>query len=218
MSDQSDAAARVTVAAFDFDVTITTKDTFVPFLILAFGMWPTFLAFTKLAFDGLLVLIRLSSRDQFKEKIVRKLFEGESVERLAEVGRVHAKAIRSLVRPMAEQRIAWHKTRGHRLVMVSASLSLYLEPIARELGFDDLLCTRLSHNNGVFDGSLEGKNCRALEKIIKLKTLLGGLSGVELHAYGDSAGDREMLEAANHPHWRAFESDGEFSDAAKSQS
>lgn len=79
-------------------------------------------------------------------------------------GHDHAKAIWPLVRPMAERRIAWHKERGHRLVLVSASLDLYLEPITRELGFDDLLCTRLSKNHGVFDGNLDGKNCRAQKR------------------------------------------------------
>ena len=203
-------ADRPTVAAFDFDITITTKDTFVPFLILAFGKWPTYRAFAKLAFDGLLVLARLSSRDRFKEKIIRDLFSGESVGRLEKAGHDHAKAIWPLVRPMAERRIAWHKERGHRLVLVSASLDLYLEPITRELGFDDLLCTRLSKNQGVFDGNLDGKNCRAQEKVAKLNDLLGDLSAFELHVYGDSAGDKEMLKVASHPHWRPFEPAGEF--------
>lgn len=203
-------ADRPTVAAFDFDITITTKDTFVPFLIFAFGKWPTYRAFAKLAFDGLLVLTRLSNRDRFKKKIIRALFSGESVGRLEKAGHDHAKAIWPLVRPMAERRIAWHKERGHRLVLVSASLDLYLEPITRELGFDDLLCTRLSKNHGVFDGNLDGKNCRAQEKMVKLKELLGDLLTVELYAYGDSAGDKEMLEAASYPHWRPFEPGGEF--------
>ena len=217
MLDVSAPDARPTIAAFDFDITITTKDTFVPFLILAFGKWPTYRAFAKLAFDGLLVLAKLSSRDRFKEKIVRELFLGESVKRLAKAGRDHAKAIRPLVRPMAERRIAWHKERGHRLVMVSASLDLYLEPIARELGFDDLLCTRPSKNHRVFNGCLDGKNCRAQEKVVKLKELLGDLSSVELHAYGDSTGDKEMLEAASHPHWRPFEPGGEFASGPEYQ-
>jgi phosphatidylglycerophosphatase C len=208
--DNFDSSTRKIVAAFDFDVTITTKDTFVPFLISAFGKWSTYRSFTKLAFDGILVLARISSRDRFKEKIVKELFMGESVDRLAELGRTHAKNIRQLVRPLAEQRIAWHKGQGHRLVLVSASLDLYLEPIASELGFDDLLCTRLSHVHGVFDGNLVGKNCRGAEKILKLKRLLGDLSIVELHAYGDSVGDKEMLGAADHPYWRAFEPSGKF--------
>ncbi len=210
MTPEAGHIEQATVAAFDFDVTITTKDTFVPFLALAFGKWPTYRAFAKLAFEALLVLVRLSSRDRFKEKIVQELFVGESVERLSEVGREHATRIRRLLRPLALERIRWHKDQGHRLVLVSASLDLYLEPIANEIGFDDLLCTRLSKNHRVYDGRLDGNNCRGQEKVEKLKFLLGDLSDVYLHAYGDSAGDKEMLEIANAPHWRPFEPGGEF--------
>jgi phosphatidylglycerophosphatase C len=205
---------RTTVAAFDFDITITTRDTFVPFLILAFGKWPTFRAFVKLSFEALLVLIKFSSRDRFKEKIVRELFLGRSVERLTKVGHIHAARVRQLLRPMALERIKWHKNQGHRLVMVSASLDLYLAPIALELGFDDLLCTCLSKNDGVFDGRLDGNNCRGKEKVERLKILFGDLSAIQLHAYGDSAGDKEMLELATAPYWRPFETSGQFARPA----
>lgn len=212
MTEENQQSHRAVVAAFDFDVTITTEDTFAPFLVRAFGRWHTYKAFTQLALDGLLVWCKLSSRDQFKEKIVHKLFVGKPVAPLKEVGRLHAEAIKQLVRPEAEKRIAWHKAQGHRLVMVSASLELYLEPIAKELGFDDLLCTRLSQNDTQFTGLLEGKNCRAQEKVNKLATLLGDLSAIELYIYGDSAGDKEMLEIADHPFLRAFEPGGALVD------
>jgi len=200
-----------TVAAFDFDGTITTRDTFVPFLFLAFGKLATYRAFARLFWEALLVLTRCSSRDRFKEKIVRELFTGESVERLTEVGCVHATRIRQLVRPLALERIMWHKSQGHRLILVSASLDLYLRPIYQELGFDDLLCTNLSKVDGIFDGYLVGMNCRGQEKVERLKILIGDLSTVKLHAYGDSVGDKEMLEIASIHHWRPFELGKKFS-------
>jgi HAD superfamily hydrolase (TIGR01490 family) len=196
------------VAAFDFDVTMTTRDTFVPFLERAFGRNRVRAAFLRLSSDALKVALGLSSRDRFKEKLVEALFRGESVEALHEVGRAHAEVIETLVRPAALRRIAWHRERGDRTVMVSASLDLYLSPVASKLGFDDLLCTRLGESQQVFDGSLAGANCRGPEKQKRLESLLGDLSRVELYAYGDSAGDREMLAAADHPYYRAFASGG----------
>lgn len=202
----SSEKARKVVAAFDFDVTITTKDTFVPFLTRAFGRERVRVAFLRLAPEAAKVVIGLSDRDRFKDRLIRALFMGDSVARLREVGREHAYEILNWVRPAARQRIEWHKRRGDRLVMVSASLDLYLDPVADVLGFDDLLCTSPSVNHMVFDGSLVGKNCRGPEKVSRLTNLLGNLSEYELHAYGDSAGDREMLAAANHPYLRVFES------------
>ncbi len=88
--------------------------------------------------------------------------------------------------------------------MVSASLDLYLEPAAAALGFDDLLCTRLSSNHLAFDGRLKGANCRCAEKVRLLESLLGPLHGYEVYAYGDSIGDTEMLNAAQHSFFRPF--------------
>lgn len=203
-----DLENRCIVAAFDFDGTITSRDTFVPFLFLAFGRVRVVKAFISLAFEGLFITLGLSGRDAFKQKIVKKLFAGSSVERLRETGRQHAKKIERLFRPAALKRIEWHRTQGHRLVMVSASLDLYLAPIVEKLAFDDLLCTRLSIDDLRFDGQLAGANCRAAEKVHKLAALLGDLADIELYAYGDSAGDKEMLAAATHPFYRPFETGG----------
>jgi HAD superfamily hydrolase (TIGR01490 family) len=193
------------IAAFDFDGTISTGDTFLPFLILACGRTRVITAFVSLAGEGLRVGLGLSNRDRFKEQIVARLFQGESLARLRQVGQAHARRVESLLRPAALDRIAWHRARGHRLILVSASLDLYLEGIAERLGFDDLLCTRLSVEHAIFDGRLDGANCRGPEKVRRLESLLGDLSRYELHAYGDSAGDREMLAAADIPHYRPFE-------------
>lgn len=198
------------VAAFDFDVTISTRDTFVPFLERAFGRKRVRSLFLQLSPEALKVILRLSSRDIFKERMIRSLFLGESVERMREIGRLHAIEILNLVRPAARRRIEWHKSRGDRLVMVSASLSLYLEPVAKELGFDDLLCTRPTGSNLIFDGGILGKNCRGPQKVQLLRDLLGNLEKYDLYAYGDSDGDREMLEVANHAYFRAFETRGEL--------
>ncbi len=203
-------SSKSTVAAFDFDVTITTKDTFVPFLFRSFGRPRVLLAFSRLTLEAIKVLTGHSNRDQFKGKIIGLLFDGESLQRMSSVGAEHAGAVECLIRPAALRRIAWHKERGHRLVMVSASLDFYLGPVAKTLGFDDLLCTRVSRDGATLNRSIDGANCRGPEKVARLVALLGDRSAYELHAYGDSAGDHEMLAMADHPHYRAFHEGGEL--------
>jgi HAD superfamily hydrolase (TIGR01490 family) len=192
------------IAAFDFDGTITTRDSFVPFLLRAFGRGRTGLAFLGLLPEALKVLPEPSRRDRFKARIVRALFTGASHTALEAIGAQHAGEILGWVRPAARERIAWHHAQGHRLVMVSASLDLYLKPVAKALGFHDLLCTSLVAEQDVLTGEIRGKNCRGPEKTARLATLLGDLSTCEIHAYGDSAGDRELLAIAHHPHYRMF--------------
>lgn len=198
-------AEKKVVAAFDFDVTITTKDTFVPFLYWAFGKVTVYKAFIRLLPEAIKVGLKLSSRDRFKERIIAQLFTNKPANHLKILGAGYASSFPPLIRMKAKERIKWHKEQGHHLVMVSASLDLYLEKAAKDLGFDDLLCTRLEEKQECFTGKLLGANCRCQEKVNQLERLLGDLSSYEIYAYGDSAGDEQLLENADHPNWRVFE-------------
>ncbi len=103
------------------------------------------------------------------------------------------------IRPALVERMAWHDRQGHRRILVSASLAVYLEPFGRLTGFDHVIATRLEvDGTGRLTGRLHGPNVRAHQKALRLQELLGP-SPVELWAYGNSAGDREMLAMADHP-------------------
>ena len=204
-----DAPARRVVAAFDFDGTVTDRDTLVPFLVLAFGRARVAGAFAALAFTGLGWLLRLVTIDEFKRRVLRRLVAGAPAQRLRALGPVHARACAAWLRPGAPDCIRWHRTQGHLLVLVSSTLDLYLDAVAAELGFDHVLCSRLEvRRDGAaverFSGEIEGRDCTGAEKLRRLTALLGERGSFELHAYGDSAGDRELLAAADHPHFRPF--------------
>ena len=116
---------------------------------------------------------------------------------------------REWIRPEAAAQIAGHRDAGDVIVIVSASFELYVRPLGALLGVDDVLATRLetAAGNGpdLFTGDLDGPNCRGPEKIRRLHAWLdehhGGRGAVELVAYGDSPGDRELLADADRAHW-----------------
>ena len=198
------ASPRRVVAAFDFDGTITPRDTLVPFLVRAFGRMRVAAAFAALARTGAGYLMRRVSIDEFKRRVLRRLVAGASAARLGALGPVHARALASRVRPAARARIEWHRAQGHRLVLVSSTLDVYLAHVGAQLGFDDVLCSRLAARGDLCTGELEGADCTGAEKLRRLQALVGDLREIELHAYGDSAGDRELLDAADHAHFRPF--------------
>ena len=200
---------RPVVAAFDFDGTVTDRDTLVPFLVRAFGRPRVVATFALLAGTGLAYLLRRVSIDEFKRRVLRRLVAGVPAARMRALGPAHARAVSSWVRADAQARIAWHREQGHRLVLVSSTLDLYLDEVGARLGFDDVLCSRLEvgrDDAGIerFTGALAGSDCTGAEKVRRLTALVGALAAHELHVYGDSAGDRELLAVADQPHFRPF--------------
>jgi phosphatidylglycerophosphatase C len=96
-------------------------------------------------------------------------------------------------------RLQWHLRQGHDVVLVSASLRCYLEPFAVALGAHHVLCTDLAFDGtGRCTGALLDGNCRGAGKVQRLLAWTDTPPS-ELWAYGDSAGDDELLALAAHP-------------------
>ncbi len=189
------------IAAFDFDGTLSRRDTFLPFAASLVGRRRLTTA-TARALSST-ARSRPWSRDRFKVAFCQRILSGRDRSTIETVGARHAAAVLDHgMRPAALRRLAWHHEQGHRVVIVSASLDAYLGPVARSLD-TDLLCTVIDYD--VADratGRLVGGNCRAAEKARRLRTWIAeqGLAG-PVWAYGDSDGDVELLESADHPFW-----------------
>jgi len=193
---------RPGVAAFDFDGTLSRRDTLVPFLRQACG---TRLLARALASAN--VRRRARDRDALKVALVGELLRGWPAERLEALGRAYVPTLLEGLRPELLQRLRWHAGEGHATVIVSASLGAYLRPLAVHLGIDAALAVELVVGG---DGRLTGEvvgglNTRGPEKVARLSGWLGARYGprndVELWAYGDSAGDEALLARADHPTW-----------------
>ncbi len=111
--------------------------------------------------------------------------------------------LRGQLRPEALERLRWHQGRGDRVLLCSASPRLLLQPLADWLGVE-LLCTELKRSDGYWQPVLASANCKGPEKVRRLGVHLGPLEGLAIEAYGDSKGDRELLQAATRPHYRSF--------------
>jgi phosphatidylglycerophosphatase C len=139
-----------------------------------------------------------------KERVFVRCFAGMRFKELQQQGaRFASHVLPGLMRDESMQRFAWHKQQGHRCVVISASLELYVRPWADSAGFDDVIATRLETNqNGLTTGKLSGANCFGIEKVNRLRALIGERESYSLYAYGDSRGDRELLSFADYAYYR----------------
>jgi HAD superfamily hydrolase (TIGR01490 family) len=188
---------RDTWAAFDFDGTLTRRDTLLPFLrqVLSLRRLAQALAWESPWLAA--YAARLLRNDQAKERLLQRALAGKSREELLEQGKIFAKqGVPPLLRPQMIERLKWHQRLGHRCVLVTASLTLYTKPWADSVGFSYAIGSELAFDeSGNAIGTLIGGNCYGPEKKNRLRLLIPPKAN--LYAYGDSRGDREMLAMAN---------------------
>lgn len=195
-----------TVAAFDVDGTVTTRDCVVPFMRRVTGARRIV---PRLALRTHRMVPALAARDRDRVKVLAAAaaFRGLAEVRVRTLGDEFARFVHDhWLRPDTVARLREHRDRGDRVVFVSASFEVYLTPLASLLGVDAVLGTQLAvAADGTLTGELDGANCRGPEKVRRLHAWLeaneGGRADRRIVAYGDSPGDRELLADADEAHW-----------------
>jgi HAD superfamily hydrolase (TIGR01490 family) len=192
------------LALFDFDGTITTHDSFSEFLFFCFG-WKGVIS------RGIPLLPQLAgfsaglvSREKVKQKVCDAFFAGMTQKEFAELaGRFCASRLPAMIRPKAAARLAWHKEQGHRVIVVSASFCNYLRFWCDEMKVE-LIATVLEEKDGRMTGRFATPNCWGPEKVKRIMDSVDLASYEKIYAYGDSRGDKEMLEIAHEKGLRFF--------------
>ena len=187
------------VAVFDFDGTVTTGESFLPFMRYVVGpvrFWSGM--GLLLPWLAAYALGQISNR-AIKEKVIGYFLKGRSVNEVSELGKVYAQQILPYrVRDDAREQFSWHLEKGHWLVLASASLSVYLEPWGKNNGFHGICGADLEvDDKGKITGRILGNNCFGPEKLEAVHHWIGERNPQKTYAYGDSHGDRELLDWAD---------------------
>lgn len=195
-----------TLALFDFDGTITTKDTLLEFIKHDRGSIRFFVGFALLL--PMMVWMKLGMMPNWraKEIFLAYFFKGRTrVDFQKSCDDFANHAVPLLLRPGALVELAKHKAEHTRTVIVSASPEYWIKPWADKMGIE-LLATKLQVRDGVITGKIEGLNCYGDEKVSRVQAYFDLSQYTEIDAYGDSSGDKAMLAIASHPHYKPFRS------------
>lgn len=194
------------VAAFDFDGTLIDRDSLLPFLFYSNGFFKTIWKLLISSPQLIGFTLGLNSRQVAKESLLTNFFKGMTLDQLNQWSQEYAtKQLSNYLRQGALERIKWHQNQGHRCILISASIENYLIPWGQSIGFSDVIASQIEVGpDGHVTGKLRGKNCWGPEKIRRLEQLIGPKEKYTLYAYGDSHGDRELLDMADYAFYRTL--------------
>jgi HAD superfamily hydrolase (TIGR01490 family) len=193
-----------TIAVFDLDGTITTRDTTAAFLLGYLREHPARLVHClPLALSTAGFAAGLVDNADLKRAAVRAVLGGASRDEIAAwTDRFVPWCLKALVRPMARTRIEAHKSARHHLILASASLDLHVQPIAKALGFAEVICTKVAWTRGQrISGDLDGGNVRADRKLAAVQRAVSLMESeprsARVIAYSDHHADLPLLRWAD---------------------
>ncbi|HRG10115.1 MAG TPA: HAD-IB family hydrolase, partial [Cyclobacteriaceae bacterium] len=191
---------------FDFDGTITNRDSLKDFLFFYHGWAKVCLGFIILSPILALFAVRAIPNHLAKQILLRYFFGKQPLIVFnAKCNNFATQHIPKIIRAGALKRIKQHLSNQETVVVVSASPENWVKPWCDSMG---LICiaTRLEAKENKITGNYSGNNCYGLEKVRRIKEKFNLLEFKAIIAYGDSRGDWEMLELANHKNYKPFQS------------
>lgn len=194
------------VYAFDFDGTLTTKDTFFAFLVYAVGPAQLALYLAFLVPSVAAVVLHKISLQETKERLFARCFQGMPLREFDLKCADFARANKSLLR---EKGLTFLQdvSRENRTLIVSASIGNYIRAFLAQQGLDTVEVEATVpeiDNSGRLTGKFTGANCKNQEKVRRIEARFPHRQDYKLIAFGDSRGDEQMLAFADEAHWKPF--------------
>jgi len=192
------------IAFFDFDGTITTQDSLLE--IIRFKKGTAGLVIGFLLHAPLLIAYKIGiiSNHTAKERMLRYFFGGHSADAFqADCNRFANEFLPAFIRPKALHEINRLKELGFTVVVVSASAENWITEWSESLQLP-LIATKLEIQNGKITGRLNGRNCYGTEKVQRIKAAFDLSEYGTIHCYGDTKGDKPMLELATFSFYKPF--------------
>ena len=192
------------LALFDFDGTITTDDSLIKFIRFVIGDIKFVAGMAVLSPMLTAYTLKLIPNYKAKQYMLSYFFKGISEEKFVKVANEYSlKHINTILRPKAMKKITWHKEQRHKVIIVSASIECWLKPWCDKNNLD-LIATKIEVKDNIITGKFSTKNCYGIEKANRVQEQYNLNDYDHIYAYGDSRGDKELLELADESFYKPF--------------
>ncbi len=195
---------KKSIAFFDFDGTITCKDTLFEVIKYQKGSLALYLGLLKLSPWLIAFKLQIISNDTAKQKLLTHFFKDTQFTDFQNKCNAFIEhKLPGLIRYQALQQIKEHLQNNILVVVVSASAGNWIEGWCKK---NNIICiaTKLEIREGKLTGKIEGKNCYGTEKVNRIKALFSLNAYETIMAYGDTKGDKPMLSLATFAHYKPF--------------
>jgi HAD superfamily hydrolase (TIGR01490 family) len=192
------------IAFFDFDGTITSKDTLLAFIRYSKGTQGLLWGFLRNSLHLIAYKLNLASNQTAKEKVLRYFFKNMPVEEFNSLcQRFSTRCLPGLIRKQALEEIKKLQQEGTIIVVVSASPENWISAWTDAMGVQ-LIASRLEEKEGKITGNILGRNCYGEEKVRRILEKHQVQDYEIVYAYGDTRGDQPMLKLATRAFYKPF--------------
>ena len=199
MHAKSQTHKTINLALFDFDGTLYPKDSFTGFIFYT-------LSKRHIVKKGFKILpwiqayyLKLYPAHAMRPRLFQSMFKGIAANFLQNLAQEYAQQLIQNLDQELLQQLRLHQQNGDRVVLVSASIDLYLVPICEFLNIE-LICTATEIKNGLLTGHYSSEDCSCEQKKLRILQQYNLEDYQYIYAYGNSEEDLDMLSLADHPY------------------
>ena len=188
---------------FDFDGTISKSDSMLEFLKFLYQGKSFYITLFLNSWKLLPAILYRDNNKMLKERLLKIFFQKFEIHALRDHANHFSTFYQEELKESALKYLAnLKKDEENRIIIITASLDIWIKPIIENLEVE-LICTESRIVDNRFDG-IKGNNCKGIEKVKRIREILNLKEFDEIHCFGDSSGDKEMLEISTNPNMNYF--------------
>lgn len=199
MHAKSETHKTLNLALFDFDGTLYPKDSFTGFIFYT-------LSKRHIVKKGLKILpwihayyLKLYPAHAMRARLFQSMFKGIAADFVQNLAQEYALQLTQNLDQNLLQQLRLHQQQGDHIVLVSASIDLYLVPICEFLNIE-LICTATEIKDGLLTGHYSSADCSCEQKKLRILQQYNLEDYQYIYAFGNSEEDLDMLSLADHPY------------------